>query len=110
MLRREFIGGGLAGGAASPAIWPRTARAQQPGKLPTIGFLGGTTAAAASPTTAAFLQRLHELGWAEGRNLAIEYRWAEGRREAAVEFLAAFARLTVALIHTTANTPTLNAK
>jgi hypothetical protein len=73
--RREFIT--LVGGAA--AAWPLAARAQQPGKMPIVGFLGTTTAAAWGPWTAAFVQRLRELGWIEGRNLAIEYRWAEAR-------------------------------
>jgi hypothetical protein len=64
--RREFIA--LAGGAAA---WPLGARAQQPGKLPTIGFLGTTTPSAQNQWTAAFVQRLRELGWIEGRNVAI---------------------------------------
>src|SRR5215471_20702302 len=71
--RREFIA--LLGGAAA---WPITARAQQPGKLPTVGFLGVATPTAWGPWAAAFVQRLHELGWIEGRTIAIEYRWAEG--------------------------------
>ena len=62
--RREFIF--TLGGAA--AAWPLAARAQQPGKLPTIGFLGSTTASIASQWVAAFVQRLRELGWIEGRN------------------------------------------
>jgi len=74
MKRREFIT--LLGGAA--AAWPLAAHAQQ-GKLATIGLMGSNTAAAQSQWTAAFVQRLHELGWIEGRSLAIEYRWAEGR-------------------------------
>jgi len=73
LKRRDFIT--LLGGAAA---WPLAARAQQPGKLPTIGFLG-TDASVWSPWTAAFVQRLRELGWTEGRNIAIEYRWSEGR-------------------------------
>src|SRR5258708_19814732 len=77
MKRREFIS--LLGGAA--AAWPLAARAQQPGKLPTIGFLGQTTLSGGSEWVAAFVQRLHELGWNEGRTIAIEYRWAEGREE-----------------------------
>jgi putative tryptophan/tyrosine transport system substrate-binding protein len=75
--RREVIT--LLGSAA--LAWPLTARGQQPGKLPTIGFLGTTTASAWAPWTAAFAQRLRELGWIEGRTIAIEYRWAEGRGE-----------------------------
>ena len=74
--RREFIT--LLGGAA--AAWPLAARAQQAGKLPTIGFLGAD-ASSWSPWTAAFVERLGELAWIDGRNLAIEYRWAEGRNE-----------------------------
>jgi len=76
VTRREFIT--LLGGAA--AAWLVAARAQQPGKLPIIGFLGASTPSAWSQWTAAFAQRLRELGWTEGRTLAIEYRWAEGRR------------------------------
>ena len=77
--RREFIT--LLGGAA--AAWPFVARAQQPAKLPTIGLLGATTPAAWSLFIAAFVRRLRELGWIEGRTIAIEYRWAEGRGERA---------------------------
>src|SRR5262249_42154161 len=71
--RREFIT--LLGGAA--AAWPLAARAQQP-KLPTIGYLGTAVPSAWSPWTAAFVQRLRELGWIEGRTVVIEYRWAGG--------------------------------
>jgi putative tryptophan/tyrosine transport system substrate-binding protein len=74
--RREFIT--LLGGAA--ATWPLAARAQQ-ANAATIGLLGTGTAAAQSQWTTAFVQRMRELGWVEGRNLAIEYRWAEGRTE-----------------------------
>jgi putative ABC transport system substrate-binding protein len=94
MQRREFIT--LVGGAAA---WPLAARAQ-PAKLPTIGFLGASTPAAWSEWTAAFVQRLHELGWAEGRNIAIEYRWAEGRSERFTEIAAEFVRLKVDVIVT----------
>ena len=81
--RREAIT--LLGGAAA---WPLAARAQQAGKVPTIGLLGAQNAAAQSLWTAAFVQRLHELGWIEGRTIAIEYRWAEGRSQRAAELAA----------------------
>jgi putative tryptophan/tyrosine transport system substrate-binding protein len=84
MRRREFIT--LLGGAA--AAWPLAARAQQPKKLPTIGFLGAATASVWTPWIAAFEQRLRELGWTEGRTVAIEYRWAEGRHERYAEIAA----------------------
>jgi ABC transporter substrate binding protein len=73
MRRREFIT--LLGGAT--AAWPVAARAQPTGKLPIIGFLGTNTASAQRQWTDAFLQRLRELGWIEGRTVAIEYRWAD---------------------------------
>jgi putative ABC transport system substrate-binding protein len=96
MTRREFIS--LLGGAA--ALAPLAARAQQPGKLPTIGFLGASTPSNWSHWTAAFVQRLRELGWVEGRTVAIEYRWAEGRFERFSEFAAEFVRLKVDVIVT----------
>jgi ABC-type uncharacterized transport system substrate-binding protein len=92
--RRDFIT--LLGGAA--AAWPIAARAQQPGKLPTIGFLGATTPSAQSPWTAAFVERLRGLGWIEGRNVAIEYRWMEGRNERVAEIAAEFVQLRVDVI------------
>jgi putative tryptophan/tyrosine transport system substrate-binding protein len=94
MRRREVIT--LLGGAA--AGWPLAARAQQPGKLPTIGYLGTAAASAWAPWTAAFVQRLHELGWIEGRTIAIQYRWAEGRPERWAEIAAEFVRLKVDVI------------
>jgi putative tryptophan/tyrosine transport system substrate-binding protein len=93
MKRREFIT--LLGGAAA---WPMAARAQQPAKLPTIGFLGATTPSAQSQWTAAFVERLRELGWIEGRNVAIEYRWMEGRNERVAEIAAEFVQLRVDVI------------
>jgi ABC-type uncharacterized transport system substrate-binding protein len=92
--RREFIT--LFGGAA--AAWPLAARAQQ-AKLPTVGFVG-SNASAWSPWTADFVQRLRELGWIEGRTIAIEYRWSEGRPERNVEIAAEFVRLKVDVIVT----------
>jgi putative tryptophan/tyrosine transport system substrate-binding protein len=91
MKRREFIM--LLGGAA--AACPLAARAQQAGKLPTIGILGGSTASVFTQRTIAFLQRLHKLGWIEGRNVVIEYRWAEGNTERLSEIAAEFVRLQV---------------
>ena len=76
LRRREFIT--LLGDAA--AAWPIATRGQQ-ATLPTIGFLGESTPPAQRERTAAFVQRLRELGWIEGRTVAIEYRWAEGRTE-----------------------------
>jgi putative ABC transport system substrate-binding protein len=93
--RRAFIT--LLGGAVA---WPLAARAQQSGKLPTIGFLGGATASAWSSWSAAFVQRLRELGWSEGRTILIEYRWAEGRHERAAKIAAEFVRLKVDVILT----------
>jgi putative ABC transport system substrate-binding protein len=98
--RRQFIT--LLGGAA--AAWQLAARAQQPGKLPTIGFLGQSTRQAASEWVAAFVQRLRELGWVEGRTIAVEYRWAEGRTERAAEIAAEFAQRKVDVI-VTSGTP-----
>jgi putative tryptophan/tyrosine transport system substrate-binding protein len=93
MKRREFIT--LLGGAVS--AWPLGARAQQAGKPSTIGFLG-TDAAAWRPWTDAFVERLRELGWIEGRTIAIEYRWAQGRPERYAEIAAEFVRLKVDVI------------
>jgi putative ABC transport system substrate-binding protein len=75
------------------------ASAQQAGKLPTIGFLGAD-ASAFAPWTAAFVARLRELGWIDGRTIAIEYRWSEGRTERYVEIAAEFVRLKVDVIVT----------
>jgi len=94
--RRKFLA--TLGGAA--AAWPHAARAQQLAKLPTIGFLGPSTSSAGSPYVAAFVQRLRELGWTESRNLAIEYRWAEGRTKRYGESATEFVRLKVDVIVT----------
>jgi putative ABC transport system substrate-binding protein len=96
MRRREFIT--LLGGAV--AAWPLAAGAQQPAKLPIVGFLGATTPSAQKKWTDAFVQRLRELNWIEGRTIAIEYRWAEGRNERAPEIFAEFVRLKVDVIVT----------
>jgi putative ABC transport system substrate-binding protein len=104
MRRREFIR--LLGGAA--AAWPLAARAQQPGKLPTVGFLGPNTRSAASEWIAAFEQRLRELGWIDGRTIAIEYRWMDGRTERFAEIAAEFVRLNVNVV-VTSGTPAVMA-
>jgi putative ABC transport system substrate-binding protein len=91
--RREFIS--LLGGAAA---WPLAARAQQPGKLRTVGFSGQSTRSAESELVAAFTQRLPELGWMENRTITIEYRWSEGRTERFAQIAAEFVRLKVDVI------------
>jgi putative ABC transport system substrate-binding protein len=106
MKRREFIT--LVGGATM--AWPLAAQAQQPGKLPTIGYFGASAALSESPWTTAFMQGLRDLGWVEGRTTAIEVRWAEGRNERAAEIAAEFVRLKVDVIVTTATPPTIAAK
>jgi putative tryptophan/tyrosine transport system substrate-binding protein len=105
MRRRDFIT--LLGGAAA---WPLAARAQQPGKLPTIGFLGSTTPTIHGQWAAVFVQRLRELGWIEARNISIEYRWAEGRNDRAAEIASEFVRLKVNVIVTWGTAPVVAAK
>jgi putative ABC transport system substrate-binding protein len=105
MKRREFIT--LLAGAAA---WPVAVRAQQPTKLPTIGYLGAGSPATQSQWAAAFVQRLRQRGWIEGRDVAIEYRWAEGRDERFAEIAAEFVRLGVDVIVTYATPPVLAAK
>ena len=98
--RREFIT--LLGGAA--ATWPLAARAQQAAELPTIGYFGHKLGSSAwGPWTTAFVQRLRELGWIEGRTVAIDYRWGEGRAERLAEIAAEFVRLKVDVIVTGGN-------
>jgi putative tryptophan/tyrosine transport system substrate-binding protein len=94
--RREFIT--LLGGTA--AAWPRAARAQQVARLPTIGFFSPNTRSVASPWTAAFVERLREVGWIEGRTIAIEYRWGEGRGDRTAEVISEFVRLNPDVIVT----------
>src|SRR5215208_2190181 len=96
MKRREFIT--LLGGTT--LAWPLAALAQQPGKLPTIGFLSANTASAQKQWTVAFVQRLHELGWIDGRTVAIEYRWADGQSKRYSEIGAELVRLKVDVIVT----------
>jgi putative tryptophan/tyrosine transport system substrate-binding protein len=104
--RREFIT--LLGGAA--AAWPLAARAQQPAKLPTIGFLGQSTPVVESERLDAFLKRLRELGWIEGRTVAIEYAWGQGSSERFAEIAADFVRLKVDVIVTSGTANVIAAK
>ena len=94
MRRREFMAG-----LASAVAWPVSVRGQQAGRLPTIGLLGANATAWSSRTTA-FVTRLRELGWIEGRTIVIEYRWEDGRPERAAEIAAEFVRLKVDVIVT----------
>jgi putative ABC transport system substrate-binding protein len=94
MRRREFL---IAVGGTTLA-WPIAARSQQAGRLPTIGFLGATTAAAQPQWTAAFVQRLQDHGWVDGRTVTIEYRWGEGHGERYAPIAAEFVRLNVDVI------------
>jgi len=103
--RRKFLV--VLGGAAT---WSFAARAQQPSKLRTIGFLGAATPSATGLWTAAFVQRVRELGWIEGRTVAIEYRWAEGRSQRFAEIADELVRLKVDVILTHSTEPTLAAK
>ena len=106
MKRREFIM--LLGGAA--AAWPLAARAQQPGKLPSIGYLGSATPATQGQWVSAFVQRLRELGWIDARTVVVEYRWAEGRDERFAEIAAEFVRRKVDVIVTSGTPQVLAAK
>ena len=103
MSRRALIVG-LSGAAA----WPVMVRAEE--KVATIGFLGPATPSVASNLVAAFVDRLRELGWVDGRNISIEYRWAEGRHDRYVEIASEFVALKVDLIVTWASAPVLAAK
>jgi ABC-type uncharacterized transport system substrate-binding protein len=104
--RREVIS--LLGGAA--AALPVTARAQQPAKMPTVGLLGPTTASAQPQWAAGFVPRLRELGWSEGRNLAIEYRWAEGHIDRFPEIAGELVKVKVDVIVTSGTQAVVAAK
>jgi ABC-type uncharacterized transport system substrate-binding protein len=103
--RRAFLSA-LSGGLLAA---PLAAEAQQV-KLPTIGFLGPLTQTAQSSWTAAFVQRMYEHGWIEGRTVTIEYRWAEGRNERLPEIAAELVRLKVNIIVTAGTAAVIAAK
>ena len=104
--RRKLIK--LLGGAV--LAWPFAVRGQQASKLPIIGFLGESTPSGQRQWVAAFVQRLDELGWVEGRNVAIEYRWAEGRNDRFADLSAEIVRRKVDVIVTQGTPAVLAAK
>jgi putative ABC transport system substrate-binding protein len=103
MKRRQFIG--LIGGAAT---WPLPLRAQQPA-LPVIGYFSGRLPATDVPMLAAFRHGLGEAGYVEGRNVAIEFRWAEGRYDRLPALADDLVRRNVAVIVTAGGYPTARA-
>jgi putative tryptophan/tyrosine transport system substrate-binding protein len=105
MRRRAFVAG-LGAAAAVPLV----GRAQQSPKAPTIGFLGAASREIAGQWISAFVKRLQELGWVEGRNINIDYRWAETRSESYGEIASEFSDRKVDVIVTWATAPTLAAK
>jgi ABC-type uncharacterized transport system substrate-binding protein len=107
MRRREFItlfGGGVA------AAWPLVTPAEQSPRLPTIGFLGPSTRAAASDRVAAFEERLNALGWVPNRTVTINYQWADGQTQRFKEIATEFVREKVDMIATYGTATALAAK
>jgi ABC-type uncharacterized transport system substrate-binding protein len=84
--------------------------AQEPGKLPRVGFLGPRSHSDGAPFRDAFLQGLRELGWVDGKNIAIEYRFAEGRLDRLPDLAAELVRLEVDVILATSTPPAVAAK
>src|SRR5688572_25017896 len=106
MRRREFVT--VVGGAA--AAWPLAARAQQPGKMARIGFLGSATAAGSAKSVEALRAGLRDFGHVEGRNIVIEFRWAEGKYDRLSDLVAELIRLNVDVIVTHGTPGTRTAK
>jgi putative tryptophan/tyrosine transport system substrate-binding protein len=100
LKRRDFLSL-LSSGAAA---WPLLALAQQPGKIPAIGFFGPASAEAWAPWTKAFVDRLAELGWIDGRTVNIVFRWASGHGDRFDEIAAELVKLKVDLIITSGST------
>ena len=78
--------------------------------MPVVGFLGSSTTTSQAPWVAAFIQRLRELGWIEGRTVTVQYRWAEGRSERFAEIAAEFVQMKVDVIFAMATEAALAAK
>jgi putative ABC transport system substrate-binding protein len=105
MRRREFI----RFSSSTVVAWPLAARAQQP-RMPVVGFLGAASAAGYRPMVAAFREGLRESAYVEGQNLAIEYRWAEGRIDQLQALAADLVRSQVSVIATASTPAALAAK
>ena len=103
MRRRDFLKA-LSGAAMAPLVWPNDALAQQARPSTTIGFLGATTPTIWSANVTAFQNRLRELDWIDGRNVSIEYRWAQGRDDRYAEFASEFVQRKVDIIVTAGTT------
>src|SRR6059058_2949635 len=106
MRRRDFVA--LLGG--SVAAWPLAARAQQPTKIPRVGRLSTFSPSETRPWHQALRQGLRDLGWVEGENISIEYRYAEGRLDRLPAIATDLVRLKVELIFTDTTSPALAAK
>jgi len=106
MRRRDFVRGSV-GFAVSR---PLSAHAQQERKPPTIGFMGASSLSAIDRYLAAWVQRLNELGWIDGRSVLIEYRWANGRNERMAEIATEFVRMKVDIIVTHGTAAVIAAK
>ena len=109
MRRREFLKA-LSGAAMAPLAWPNDALAQQARPSTTIGFLGATTPTIWSANVTAFQNRLRELDWIDGRNVSIEYRWAQGRDDRYAEFASEFVQRKVDIIVTAGTTAVIALK